>query len=43
MKLEAERIIIRPITLADKSEIFEYRSDAETNNIRDGFPKQLMR
>lgn len=41
MKLETERIIIRPITLADKSEIFEYRSDAETNKYQGWIPKTI--
>jgi len=41
MKLETERIIIRPITLADKSEVFEYRSDAETNKYQGWIPKTI--
>jgi RimJ/RimL family protein N-acetyltransferase len=39
MNLEAERIIIRPITLADKSDVFEYRSDTETNKYQGWIPK----
>lgn len=41
MKLETERVIIRPITLADKNEIFEYRSDAETNKYQGWVPKTI--
>jgi len=41
MKLETDRIIIRPITLADKSEVFEYRSDAETNKYQGWIPKTV--
>jgi RimJ/RimL family protein N-acetyltransferase len=41
MKLETDRIIIRPITLADKSEVFEYRSDAETNKYQGWIPKTM--
>ncbi len=41
MKLETDRIIIRPITLADKSEVFEYRSDAETNKYQGWIPKTI--
>lgn len=41
MKLETDRIIIRPITLADKNEIFAYRSDAETNKYQGWIPKTV--
>lgn len=38
MILETERLIIRPITLDDKGEIFEYRSDRETNKYQGWIP-----
>ncbi len=41
MKLETERLIIRPIKLDDKNEIFEYRSDAETNKYQGWIPKTI--
>lgn len=41
MKLETKRLIIRPITLGDKNEIFEYRSDAETNKYQGWIPKTI--
>jgi RimJ/RimL family protein N-acetyltransferase len=41
MKLETERLIIRPIELDDKSEIFEYRSDKETNKYQGWIPKTI--
>ena len=41
MELETKRIIIRPITLADKNEIFEYRSDTETNKYQGWIPKTI--
>jgi len=39
MKLETERLWLRPITLNDKEEIFQYRSDAETNKYQGWIPK----
>ena len=39
MKLETKRLIIKPITLDDKNEIFEYRSDTETNKYQGWIPK----
>ena len=41
MKLETERLIIRPINLNDKNEIFEYRSDAETNKYQGWIPENI--
>lgn len=41
MKLETERLIIRPIKLDDKNEIFEYRSDTETNKYQGWIPKTI--
>lgn len=41
MRLETERLIIRPISLNDKNEIFEYRSDAETNKYQGWIPKNI--
>jgi RimJ/RimL family protein N-acetyltransferase len=38
MILETKRLIIRPITLDDKGEIFEYRSDRETNKYQGWIP-----
>ena len=39
MKLETNRLIHRSITLDDRSEIFEYRSDIETNKYQGWIPK----
>lgn len=41
MNLETERLIIRPITLDDKNEIFEYRSDSVTNKYQGWIPTSL--
>ena len=41
MKLETERLIIRPITPDDKSEIFEYRCDKETNKYQGWIPETI--
>ena len=41
MKLETKRLIIRPITLDDKNEIFEYRSDTESNKYQGWIPKTI--
>jgi len=41
MELETKRVIIRPITLADKNEIFVYRSDTETNKYQGWIPKTI--
>ena len=38
MKIKTKRLIIRPITLADKNEIFEYRHDKETNRFQGWIP-----
>jgi RimJ/RimL family protein N-acetyltransferase len=41
MKLETERLIIRPVEIDDKNEIFEYRSDAATNKFQGWIPESL--
>jgi RimJ/RimL family protein N-acetyltransferase len=41
MKLETGRLIIRPIKPEDKNELFEYRSDAETNKYQGWVPKSI--
>ena len=38
MILETKRLVIRPIALGDKGEIFEYRSDRETNKYQGWIP-----
>jgi len=42
MKLETTRLIIRPIRIEDKLEIFEYRSDRETNKYQGWIPTTLL-
>lgn len=39
MKLETERLILRPITLNDRYEVFEYRCDKETNKYQGWIPE----
>lgn len=41
MKLESERLILRPINISDKTEIFAYRSDKETNKYQGWIPKTI--
>ena len=41
MILETERLIIRPLRLDDKYEIFEYRSDSETNKYQGWIPEKI--
>jgi RimJ/RimL family protein N-acetyltransferase len=41
MNLETKRLIIRPISLDDKNEVFEYRSDTETNKYQGWIPKTI--
>lgn len=41
MILETKRLIIRPIRIEDKSELFEYRSDRETNKYQSWIPTTL--
>nr|WP_319570187.1 GNAT family protein [uncultured Draconibacterium sp.] len=41
MKLETERLIIRPITIDDKNEIFEYRRDKEVNKYQGWIPETI--
>jgi len=41
MKFETERLIIRPIKPDDKYELFEYRSDTETNKYQGWVPKSI--
>jgi RimJ/RimL family protein N-acetyltransferase len=38
MEFESKRILIRPVTIDDKHEIFVYRSDAETNKYQGWVP-----
>lgn len=41
MKLETNRLIIRPITIDDRNEIFNYRRDKETNKYQGWIPENL--
>jgi len=41
MILETKRLIIRPIKLDDKNEVFSYRSDRETNKYQGWIPTTL--
>lgn len=41
MKLETKRLTIRPISLSDKNEIFEYRCDKEINKYQGWVPKTI--
>ena len=41
LNFETERLIIRPVRLDDKVNIFEYRSDAETNKYQGWIPKTI--
>ena len=41
MEFETERLIIRPIKLEDKNQIFNYRSDTETNKYQGWIPKTI--
>jgi len=41
MKLETKRLIIRQVTLDDKSEIFEYRRDKVTNQYQGWIPETI--
>ncbi len=41
MKLETKRLIIRPITIDDRNEIFNYRRDKETNKFQGWIPENL--
>lgn len=41
MILETKRTTIRPLTINDKYEIFEYRSDKETNKYQGWIPKTI--
>ena len=41
IKLETERLIIRSISIDDKNEIFEYRSDTNTNKYQGWIPKTI--
>uniref|UniRef100_UPI0032177214 GNAT family N-acetyltransferase n=1 Tax=uncultured Draconibacterium sp. TaxID=1573823 RepID=UPI0032177214 len=41
MKLETKRLILRPVNLDDKNELFEYRSDAETNKYQGWIPETI--
>ncbi|MDR2084477.1 MAG: GNAT family N-acetyltransferase [Bacteroidales bacterium] len=39
--METERLIIRPIKLDDKTEVFEYRSDTEANKYQGWIPQTV--
>lgn len=41
MILETARLLIRPITLDDKNEIFQYRCDKETNKYQGWIPEKI--
>lgn len=41
MKFKTNRLIIRPITLNDKIDIFNYRSDKETNQFQSWIPDTI--
>jgi len=41
LNLETERLVIRPIRLEDKVNVFEYRSDTETNKYQGWIPKTM--
>lgn len=41
MKLESDRLILRPINIDDKKEIFAYRSDKETNKYQGWIPETI--
>jgi len=41
MKLETKRLILRPIALDDKYEIFDYRSDEVSNKYQGWIPKTI--
>ncbi|MBN2776417.1 MAG: GNAT family N-acetyltransferase [Bacteroidales bacterium] len=41
MKIETNRLLIRPISPADKEMIFEYRSDKETNKYQGWIPETI--
>jgi ribosomal-protein-alanine N-acetyltransferase len=41
MKIETNRLLIRPISQADKELIFEYRSDKETNKYQGWIPETI--
>ncbi len=41
MILETERLIIKPVTIGDKDEIFEYRRDKETNKYQGWIPETI--
>lgn len=41
MKLETKRLILRPVTLNDKNQIFEYRCDKETNKYQGWIPETI--
>ena len=41
MKIETNRLLIRPISQTDKELIFEYRSDKETNKFQGWIPETI--
>ena len=42
MKLETERLTLRPITLDDKNEVFEYRSNSDANKYQGWIPTNIL-
>jgi RimJ/RimL family protein N-acetyltransferase len=42
IKLETKRLIIRPIKIEDKNEVFEYRSDSDANKYQGWIPTNLI-
>ena len=41
MDLETKRLLLRPVKPEDKSDVFEYRSDAEANKYQGWIPKTI--
>jgi RimJ/RimL family protein N-acetyltransferase len=42
MILETKRLIIRPINIEDKNDVFEYRSNRETNKYQGWIPMTII-
>lgn len=40
--IESETLLLRPISINDCTQVFEYRSDSETNKYQGFIPKQLQ-
>ncbi|MFB6318623.1 GNAT family N-acetyltransferase [Saccharicrinis sp. FJH54] len=41
MKLESQRLLLRPVTPDDKEDLFEYRRDKETNKYQGWIPETI--